>query len=246
MDALPVPLSSHRAFLATYLRTTQAIEAAVEQARFEDPGWVERWDVAFADLYLAALDRQIAGDRPARPWQLAFGAPTDLPPLGHVLLGVNAHINYDLPQALLAVISPDEFEDSGAMARRLRDHQWIDRVLSGRVADEGPHLAGLHELTRLDRLLTPLNRMASRRFLRESRHKVWHNTLILNRARVAGALPYGRRLAELEALSAAKIDDLLRPGQVLLRLAVRGFGVALPGPASADERQDQARPGGPA
>ena len=27
---------------------------AVDQARFEDPEWVERWDVAFADLYLDA------------------------------------------------------------------------------------------------------------------------------------------------------------------------------------------------
>jgi hypothetical protein len=35
-------------------------------------------------------------------------------------------------------------------------------------------------------------------------------------------------LAELEVLSAAKIADLLAPGQVLLRLAVSGFGVSLP------------------
>jgi hypothetical protein len=38
-------------------------------------------------------------------------------------------------------------------------------------------------------------------------------------------------LAELELLSAAKIADLLRPGQVLLRLAITGFGVTLPPPA---------------
>ena len=39
---------------------------------------------------------------------------------------------------------------------------------------------------------------------------------------------YATRLAELEVLSAAKIADLLAPGQVLLRLAVAGFGVSLP------------------
>ena len=39
-----------------------------------------------------------------------------------------------------------------------------------------------------------------------------------------------RRLAELEVLSAARIADLLAPGQVLLRLAVAGFGVLLPPP----------------
>ena len=39
------------------------------------------------------------------------------------------------------------------------------------------------------------------------------------------------RLAELELVSAARIVDLLAPGQVLLRLAVAGFGVVLPPPA---------------
>ena len=39
------------------------------------------------------------------------------------------------------------------------------------------------------------------------------------------------RLAELELLSAARIADLIMPGQVLIRLAVAGFGVTLPPPA---------------
>jgi hypothetical protein len=36
------------------------------------------------------------------------------------------------------------------------------------------------------------------------------------------------RIGELELLSAAKIADLLAPGQVLLRLAATGFGLTLP------------------
>ena len=83
----------------------------------------------------------------------------------------------------------------------------------------------------LDRALTPFNRAAARRFLRESRRKVWHNTHELHAARLAGPVAYERRLAELEVLTAARIADLLEPGQVLLRLAVAGFGVRLPPPA---------------
>jgi hypothetical protein len=82
----------------------------------------------------------------------------------------------------------------------------------------------------LDRLLTPLNRVGTKRFLREARQKVWHNTLELHRSRTIGPQEYAVRLAELELLSAAKIADLLQPGQVLLRLAVAGFGVSLPPP----------------
>ena len=76
--------------------------------------------------------------------------------------------------------------------------------------------------------LQPLNQRASKRFLREARQKVWHNTRELQAARMAGPEAYTVRLAELEVLSAAKIADLLAPGQVLLRLAVAGFGVVLP------------------
>ncbi|MFD3399588.1 DUF5995 family protein [Kribbella sp. NPDC058693] len=166
------------------------------------------------------------GGGPPRPWRLAFEASGQLPALGHVLLGINAHVNYDLPQALLAVISDEDFLDRSLMDRRRRDHERIDGVLSARVAAEDEELAATGVRSLLDHVLTPLNRLASQRFLRESRQKVWHNTFELQRARVAGT--YEQRLAELEVLSAAKVADLLRPGQVLLRLAVTGFGVTLP------------------
>jgi len=230
LEPLEARRSPLRHFLATYYRTTQAVGGAIAAGRFEDPGWVERWDVAFADLYLDALEAHLRDPaEPSRPWRLAFAAPAGLPQLRHVLLGINAHINYDLPQALLAVISDEDFADPAVLARRRRDHVRIDGVLGARVAAEDDELlaaAGGRAL--LDRLLTPLNQMSSRRFLREARAKVWLNTRELQRARAAGPAAYRVRLAELELLSAAKIHDLLAPGQVLLRLAVAGFGVVLP------------------
>ncbi|HEX7535847.1 MAG TPA: DUF5995 family protein [Dermatophilaceae bacterium] len=233
LDRLPARLSHQRVFLSTYQRTTQAVGEAINRGSFEDPGWVGRWDVAFASLYLTALDLELEGPGPAsRPWRLAFAASPDLPPLRHVLLGINAHVNYDLPQALLAVISDDDFSDPLVMDRRRRDHERIDRVLASRVAAEDDELTAKGGATLLDRLLTPLNRLGSKRFLREARQKVWHNTLELQGARLTGPKEYAVRLAELELLSAAKIADLLQPGQVLLRLAVAGFGVTLPPPAS--------------
>ena len=225
LDALPASMSKRRVFLSTYQRTTAAVGEAIERAFFEDPAWVERWDVVFADLYLQAHDADMAGAPVPRPWRLAFGAPSDLPELRHVLLGINAHINYDLPQALLGVISETDFEDQVLMDRRRRDHERIDAVLAARVASEDDEL---QPGSIVDRLLTPLNRLGTKRFLREARQKVWHNTFELHAARVAGPEAHATRLAELELLSAAKIADLLAPGQVLLRLAVAGFGVTLP------------------
>jgi len=229
LGALTPEQATARHFLGTYLRTTAAVAAATKGGAFEDPAWVERWDLDFAALYLAALDSHLSGrGEPSRPWRLAFAARTELPPLLHVLLGVNAHINFDLPQALLAVITDAEFRDPTLLARRHRDHERIDAILSRRVAAEDEEISARSVRTTLDRAMRPLNRWASRRFLTEAREKVWGNTLQLWRAQTSGDAEYAARLAELEVLSAAKIADLLAPGHVLLRLAVAGFGVSLP------------------
>ncbi len=99
LDGLPPDLRAHVAFLSTYLRTTQAVEDAVRSEVFEDPTWVSAWDEAFARLYLAALDARISGQaRVPRPWRLAFQAPATLPPLRHVLLGINAHTTTTSPK----------------------------------------------------------------------------------------------------------------------------------------------------
>jgi hypothetical protein len=235
MAALLAPLEAagdkRRYFHATYLRTTIAVAGEISRGGFADAEWVERWDVVFADLYLEALEGDRAGGIPSRPWAAAFGAPAGLPPLRHVLLGMNAHINYDLPQALVAVISDEQFDDAALLARREADHRAIDEVLASRVAAEDD------ELTRLsgpapvvDRLLRPVSRLATQRFLREAREKVWANATALSRARRQGPDAYAAILAQLEELSAAKVTALHAPGQVLLKLAATGFGVRLPAP----------------
>jgi Family of unknown function (DUF5995) len=218
-----------RFFLGTYLRTTRAVGEALDRGDFEDPEWVARWDVDFAELYLDAVEAAaVDGTAVAQPWQRAFGAKPGLPPEAHVLLGMNAHINYDLPQSLVAMIGPEDFATPSVLALRHRDHERIDDVLASRVAAEDVALerAGGRR-TPLDRLLSPLNRRASRLFLRESRRKVWANTEALHRARLRGPADYALALADLEAASADRVSDLLRPGPVLLRLAVHGFGVTL-------------------
>jgi hypothetical protein len=228
LESLQAAGDPRRHFHATYQRTTIAVADRLAGGGFNDPGWVERWDVAFADLYLDALEAALAGRPPPGPWQAAFGAPAGLPPVRHVLLGMNAHINYDLPQALLAVITDEEFADPVLLARREADHRAIDEVLASRVGAEGEELAGVSgPVSALDRLLAPLNRRGTRRFLREAREKVWANAVVLSQARARGPEAYAGALDRLAELSAAKVTALQAPGQILLRLAVTGFGVRL-------------------
>jgi uncharacterized protein DUF5995 len=228
--------SARRFFHGTYMRTTQAVGEEIERGGFRDADWLTRWDIAFAELYLDALEADRQGERVSGPWRVAFDAADqrpELPPVRHVLFGLNAHINYDLPQALLAVIIPADFDDPVVLRSRADDHTHVDDVLQARVGAEDDELTAVSRVTPLDRLLRPANRWATRRFLAEARAKVWHNAIALDRARRDGPARYAQRLAELERLSEARVRDLTAPGPVLLTLARRGFGVTLgtwPGP----------------
>lgn len=226
LPGLPADAAHRATFIGVYARVTDAVADALAAGVFEDPAWVSRWDEVFADLFLAAHDADLAGAPVPRPWRLSFAADPAMHPLGHLLLAMNAHINFDLPQSVVAVLSDADAADPAVLAARDRDHQRIDEVLFARVRAEDADLGWKTRL--VDRASAPANRWASRRFLRESREKVWHNTLLLQRARATGAGAYAARVAELDVLTAAKISEFLRPGPVLLRLAVQGFGVTLP------------------
>ena len=124
-----------------------------------------------------------------------------------MLLGMNAHINYDLPQSLIRVIPPADFAlPARAGPRAAATTSGSTTSWPRRVGDEDLALqrAGGRR-TRLDRVLTPANRQASRLFLRESRRKVWANTARAARARLCGPAAYAARLADLEAASAARV-----------------------------------------
>ena len=70
-----------RFFLGTYLRTTRAVATALSGGAFEDPAWVARWDVDFADLYLRAVENhRHTPAAVAEPWRLALGADPSLRP----------------------------------------------------------------------------------------------------------------------------------------------------------------------
>jgi hypothetical protein len=96
------------AFALTYLLTTEEYrKASSEPGFFVDPGFVNHQDLVFADEYFKARDAwvrgQIANVPPA--WRIAFRASAgqEVTGMGGVLLGMNAHVNRDLPFVLNAI-----------------------------------------------------------------------------------------------------------------------------------------------
>lgn len=118
----PPETDEKRSFHGVYYRNTLAVQERLDAGSFLDPAWVDRWDVVFAELYLDALEAWNRDRQPSAPWRVAFEGARDpaIRPLVHVLVAMNAHINYDLPQSLLSLMSDEEIStesSSGAGSR---------------------------------------------------------------------------------------------------------------------------------
>jgi hypothetical protein len=119
-------------FPAVYRVTTARVRAGIQNGSFVDGARMERLATTFANRYLAALDAAAAGGgvRPARAWQVTFAAATrqHTMMLQHVLLGMNAHINFDLPLAVIAAAN------GGKIADLEQDFQAINSILASLLA----------------------------------------------------------------------------------------------------------------
>jgi hypothetical protein len=98
-------------FAALYKRITAAVRVALKQGAFENKARMERFDVAFANRYFAALNGYFYPDKRPKPthaWQVTFDAASRREPIivQHMLGGVNAHIGLDLG-IIAQSIAPD-------------------------------------------------------------------------------------------------------------------------------------------
>jgi hypothetical protein len=87
-----------------YRQVTQAVEARVSSGGFADPAWLAELDVQFARLYLVAVQSALSGGSAAGCWQILFAQrnQTATARVQFALAGINAHINHDLPQAIVS------------------------------------------------------------------------------------------------------------------------------------------------
>lgn len=87
-----------------YLQVTQAVETRVASGGFTNPAWLAELDVQFARLYFGALESALSGQPSPGCWQALFGCRNRaaVARIQFALAGINAHINHDLPQAIVA------------------------------------------------------------------------------------------------------------------------------------------------
>jgi hypothetical protein len=87
-----------------YLQVTEAVEARVSAGGFSDPAFLSLLDVQFAGLYFSALRNSLAGQPLPECWEVLFSRRNDvrLARIQCAMAGINAHINHDLPLAIVA------------------------------------------------------------------------------------------------------------------------------------------------
>jgi len=127
----------HRAvFLrAYYLITIDVHDALIGRGHytsrvFMDPEWIRRLAGKFSSLYFQSLSTE---DRPGeRAWKIAHrrALAKDTSVLQDMLLGINAHINYDLAYGIYQNMSEfGDGKDHLLLPRRKFDHDQVNNIL---------------------------------------------------------------------------------------------------------------------
>ena len=128
--ALP-PGDGVRAFTRLYLAVTEAVDEAAKPGAFEDAPFVRRLDVVFANHFFGALRNALLESGPVpKAWAplLEARGKQGVLPLQFALAGMNAHINRDLPIALVATCEARNVEPSDGTPQQ-RDFRRINPLL---------------------------------------------------------------------------------------------------------------------
>jgi hypothetical protein len=194
-------------FSLTYLRTTEEYRRTIDDPTFfEDTKFVNHEDAVFARYYFEAYDNWDAGRRDAVPpaWAIAFRAADAraVSAAGNIALGINAHLQRDLPFVLAAIglVKPDG-------SSRKPDHDRVDEFLN-RVADElYPEIARRFDPTVDDSELPgTADNFAQFQIIPTWREIAWRNAERLVAAPTAAAR--ARVAADIEAYAASQAATL--------------------------------------
>lgn len=167
-------------FLTVYVRMTAAVRDQIDAGFFTDPDWTREYLITFAEHYrqaVVAFERH-AFDAVPPPWQIAFAASgqEELLVAQDALLGVNAHINYDLTYALREV-ALDPHRDA-----KRRDHDRINEILR-RLIDIVQEVLvdvyGSRTISDVDTLLGRTDEHAAFVGLEHGRQFAWRNAVLL-------------------------------------------------------------------
>jgi len=198
-------------FLNCYRMMTANTLDAIAEKDFHDSAWVKKLLDHFADYYFVALDAYEADLESApRIWQIAFNAAVDekTSALQNLLLGVNAHINYDLALAVADLLESEWDQLSDAQRKsRFNDYCHINDIIAqtiDAVQDQVLEPA-MPAMDFIDRLMGRYDELLISHLISEWRGDVWKNVRRLLDAKGDAQRALITTEIEAEALKIAKM-----------------------------------------
>ncbi len=186
--ALP-PADGISCFNKLYLEVTKSVQAAVGQTTFADPGFLASLDVAFANLFFAAL-RAFEAGAPDTPhaWSPLFEARSSalIAPIQFALAGMNAHINRDLPVALVDIFTVAG-APPGAQSPQYADFERVNGLLAATEKEvKAQYLDGL--MGKLDGEFHGVDDVVATWSVAAARQAAWTNGQVLWHLRDIGSI----------------------------------------------------------
>lgn len=188
VDAWRAASDDRALFLGCYRLMSARMLDAIGRREFDDPEWVDRLLHRFADYYFDALSaHDIDPATPPAAWRVAFEAAGDprVSAIQKLLLGVNAHINYDLVLTLVDLLDEEwPTADDVRRGSRLADHERVNRIIAQTVdAVQDDILSQAMPAMRVvDWIMGPTDEALIARLLTMWRGSVWTAaTLLLER-----------------------------------------------------------------
>lgn len=193
-------------FLACYALMTRNMLDGIDAGRFDDNGWVHLLVHNFAEYYFIALEayERNTGWLP-NVWRQAHDLTRvpEMPPLVHLLLGVNAHINCDLVLVLDDMLR-DEWDDLTPQMRqsRLDDYLLVNTIIGETIDSVQDHVLKRYSpaMGVVDVAFGRLDEWCTARLIRNWRHDVWKQAVTLIQAKDAQTRVTLRRQADFLAL----------------------------------------------
>jgi hypothetical protein len=164
-------------FNRLYLQVTKAVEAATAGVTFAAPEFTERLDVVFAALYFAAEATIGTGAMCPIAWRpLVEERAEDRAPIQFAIVGMNAHINHDLPVAMVnACTALATAPETGS---HLADYQKVDGLLDAAEQSVRQSFESAPELA-VDRHLSAVATVIGNWSINSARDMAWKNCLLL-------------------------------------------------------------------
>jgi hypothetical protein len=169
-------------FLECYALMTRNMLSAISKGEFEDNAWVSKLLNHFADYYFNALQTYDSmPDKAPIVWRFAFDAAHQ--PKVHVLrnlvLGINAHINFDLVFALADMLQ-SEWPDLTPEQRqsRYQDFLLVNKVISETINSVQDQIVDRYDpmMEVVDKVMGPLDEWMTAWMIRDWREQVWSHT----------------------------------------------------------------------